>query len=252
MRRSNHADVLLDKACVSKRSVREYRQDGKAAAAVIRDEHELSQRIDAQVRGAGALRAHHIEDRQIAGCAVDRQCSDRTGGRAVEVGNLVDRVEVAAVRVDREPGRIADRGSDLDLRQISRAGVEAEKADSLRIRRIGAHVGEDRPGWRRLHEGCHGCDCQRSRGLQNGAARDLANCEIAPGFGVWLLHGFSSPWIVHAWGTRCAKHESAKPEAEQSRRYPFRGAERPKEMSKFECGLLSRACEYHPMATLGG
>ncbi len=61
------ANVRLNKRGVAQRSVGLDGEHGETATAIIGDKNKLSERIDAQVGGPPALRAHDIEEGQVTG-----------------------------------------------------------------------------------------------------------------------------------------------------------------------------------------
>src|SRR5271157_4985384 len=132
------------------------RQAGNAAAAVIGHQDILACPIDGQVAGATANRGLLVQQREYPARRVNAQRADAAPFPAVELVQLVDRVEELAAGMDGEERGIGKPGRHALGRQTARGQVELQQVDALAGRLavgMGADVEPHRPGCCLF--GCH-------------------------------------------------------------------------------------------------
>src|SRR6266403_89677 len=94
--------------------------------------------------GTRALRADHVQECQISVGAIDAERAYRAAVPAVEIGNLIDRVQILTIRMDCDPGRGRNRRGDLDLCQGSRRHIEVKEVNALTVWGVGADICQNR------------------------------------------------------------------------------------------------------------
>ena len=116
-------------------------EDGGAAAAIVRGEHELSGRMHADMRRRGAGRTHRTDALELQTVIVNGVGDDGAAVRALVVVDLADGIQPGLCRIHGQPGRIANIIDDLQLRQRGGRRIEAKQINAAAIRRVGADVG---------------------------------------------------------------------------------------------------------------
>lgn len=111
---------------VAQRAVRQDRQHAGRARGEVRDQHEAARGVDDEVTGIGAMRRLAVQPGRRAGLLVDAERRNGAGRLALVLLELVDAVEIAAVAIQAQVGRIADPPGHQMRCQCAAIGVEYE------------------------------------------------------------------------------------------------------------------------------
>jgi hypothetical protein len=118
------AFVLHKAGARSQAAVSLNRKARDAAATVVGDDNDRGPPIDREVTRRPTARRNLIEPSQLRPGGPDRECLDATARVPLEVGNFVDRIKKATVRMQGDVGRVGRGGRQRNARQ--RPGVEIE------------------------------------------------------------------------------------------------------------------------------
>ena len=98
--------VLHHVACLTQSPVGQNRKHRHTAPAIVGHQHVSAGLVEAQVARPRALGRLMVQQGQLAGFRGDGEGAHRSGRLAGEIGHLVDRVEVAPLRVEGQVGGI--------------------------------------------------------------------------------------------------------------------------------------------------
>lgn len=155
--RANGAVVFFQIGRFPESPIRQDWQDRDGAPKVVGDEHELSRRVYAEVRGAFAAGAYRIEQAKRS-VSLHRECAHTPGFFGADALGFVAGVKVRLRCVKREGTRTRAHfhhtarrhraGGAVDFEKVNAASVSRRKIDLrgthvLQRRSVGAHVGNE-------------------------------------------------------------------------------------------------------------
>ena len=141
------AGVLDERRVRPERTVGRDRERHDAAAAVVGRDQGASGGIDVQVAGPAAHGGLLVDLLELAGGGVHAISGHVAARLAVPLIDLVGRVQMLPVGMDREEGRVGGLGDETDGVGDTGVGVEAEGVDAVALRSgVGADVGDEAGG----------------------------------------------------------------------------------------------------------
>jgi len=123
------AGMLDETAGCAEAAVVVNRKRGDAAAIVVRDQNEIAGFVERDVARSGAARGYLIQKLERAGFRVDGESAYRAADTSIEIADFIHGVEILAVGVHSQKGRIRRFRRNTDGGELALLRIEAVRVN---------------------------------------------------------------------------------------------------------------------------